>query len=197
MPGSDSGDLRLSFAESVDSPVGDPDGPEHGPVTPRHRAVEGRDVEERFLGDVVPRSAAFGRGASAAEVPEQHDGSLEPDEWGEPAEAGSIVRPYSWTRGRTRPVQDLAIETLVSLSRIGPAAAGGLPEHHAIVELCERPQSVAEVAALLSIPLGVARVLLADMVDTGCLQVHASAVATGELPDLDLLTRVRDGLYRL
>jgi hypothetical protein len=122
----------------------------------------------------------------------------EADEWGEPADAGSIVRPYSWTRGRTRPVQDLAVETLVSTSHLDPSAAGAAAaEHHSIVVLCARPHSVAEVAALLSLPLGVARVLLADMIDTGWVQVHHNPSLNGCRPDLTLLQRVRDGLYRL
>lgn len=120
------------------------------------------------------------------------------DEWGEPADTGSLVRPYSWTGGRTRPVQDLAVETLVSTGHLAPDAAdSAAAEHHAIVVLCERPHSVAEVAALLSLKLGVARVLLADLIDSGWLRVHRNPAPAGHTPDLTLLQRVREGLYRL
>ena len=37
------------------------------------------------------------------------------------------------------------------------------PEHQRICDLCRRVRSVAEIAALLRMPLGVARVLVADM----------------------------------
>jgi hypothetical protein len=73
----------------------------------------------------------------------------------------SAVRPYAWTRGRTKSGFDLAIETLVSTSQRGRDQMGLLQvEHRAVAELCEATRSVAEVAALLSLPLGVARVLL-------------------------------------
>lgn len=151
------------------------------------------------MADVFRMADLQSAGAETDEAAAAHDlAPEEPDEWGEPADAGSIVRPYSWTRGRTRPVQDLAVETLVSTSHLAPdAASSAAAEHHSIVVLCARPHSVAEVAALLSLPLGVARVLLADMIDTGWVQVHRTATdATGH-PDLALLQRVRDGLYRL
>ncbi|HWR46074.1 MAG TPA: DUF742 domain-containing protein, partial [Pseudonocardiaceae bacterium] len=84
------------------------------------------------------------------------------DEWDGPEDFRFAVRPYTWTRGRTRPLQDLAVETLVSTSDEGrdvPAICSA--EHAAIAELCADIRSVAEVAALLALPLGVARVLLA------------------------------------
>lgn len=124
---------------------------------------------------------------------------IEPvDEWGEPADFRSAVRPYTWTRGRTRPVQDLAIETLVSTSDEGRGVRTICSaEHAAIVDLCTEIRSVAEVAALLTLPLGVARVLLADMIDTGLVFVHHNPLGGEGGPDLSLLERVLDGLYRL
>lgn len=126
-------------------------------------------------------------------------GVLEPaEEWGEPEDFRSVVRPYTWTRGRTRPVQDLAVETLVSTSDEGRDLTSICSaEHAAIVELCTEIRSVAEVAALLGLPLGVARVLLADMVDTGLVHVHRNPLDWEGGPDLSLLERVLDGLYRL
>jgi Protein of unknown function (DUF742) len=131
--------------------------------------------------------------------PGDDGGSLEPaDEWGEPEDFRSVVRPYTWTRGRTRPVQDLAVETLVSTSDEGRDLTSICSaEHAAIVELCAEIRSVAEVAALLTLPLGVARVLLADMIDTGLVHVHSNPGSWENGPDLGLLERVLDGLYRL
>lgn len=110
----------------------------------------------------------------------------------------SAVRPYAWTRGRTKSGFDLAIETLVSTSPQGRAKLGMLQmEHRSVADLCAEPRSVAEVAALLSIPLGVARVLLGDMAGLGVVTVHQTASSAGNLPDLALMERVLSGLRRL
>ena len=114
------------------------------------------------------------------------------------AAGASAVRPYAWTRGRTKTGFDLAIETLVSTSKRGRDQLGLLQvEHRAVAELCENSRSVAEVAALLSIPLGVARVLLGDMAGLGMITVHQTASNAGNAPDLALMERVLSGLRRL
>jgi hypothetical protein len=112
--------------------------------------------------------------------------------------AAAAVRPYTWTRGRTKSGFDLAIETLVSTSARGRAQAASLQlEHRAVAELCEQTRSVAEVAALLSLPLGVARVVLGDMAGLGVVTVHQTASSAGSAPDLALMERVLSGLRRL
>jgi hypothetical protein len=117
---------------------------------------------------------------------------------GNPNTGASAVRPYTWTRGRTRSGFDLAIETLVSTSRRGREQMNVLQvEHRAVAELCEQARSVAEVAALLSLPLGVARVLLGDMAGLGLVTVHQTASSAGNAPDLALMERVLSGLRRL
>ncbi|HEY6421756.1 MAG TPA: DUF742 domain-containing protein [Pseudonocardiaceae bacterium] len=112
--------------------------------------------------------------------------------------SASVVRPYAWTQGRTRPVFDLEIETLLSTSDHGRhMAALTSEEHRAVAQLCRDPRSVAEVAALLSLPLGVARVLLGDMADIGLVVVHRTASTSGEAPEVALMERVLSGLRRL
>jgi hypothetical protein len=112
--------------------------------------------------------------------------------------SASAVRPYAWTRGRTKSGLDLAIEALVSTSQRGRDQMGLLQiEHRAVAELCEQTRSVAEVAALLSLPLGVARVLLGDMAGLGFVTVHQTASSAGNAPDLALMERVLSGLRRL
>ncbi|GAA4707420.1 hypothetical protein GCM10023215_55440 [Pseudonocardia yuanmonensis] len=104
------------------------------------------------------------------------------------------VRPYFYTKGRTRSRYELAIETLVST----PPAAFRQPElaeHTAILELCREPRSIAEVGAFTGMPLGVARVVVGDLAVTGGLEVHRTATAEG--PDLALMERVLAGLRRL
>ena len=120
------------------------------------------------------------------------------EEWGEPAVPASVVRPYTWTGGRTSSIFNLEVETLVSTSEHGrDMAVLTSEEHRAVTALCRHPQSVAEVAALLSLPLGVARVLLGDMASLGLIMVHRTANSSGDTPELDLMERVLSGLRRL
>jgi hypothetical protein len=110
----------------------------------------------------------------------------------------SFVRPYAWTGGRTRPVYQLDLETLISLGPQGRDPNGVRQyEHRAVADLCREPRSVAEVAALLKLPLGVARVLIGDMASQGTVVVHQTASTSEEGPDRALMERVLSGLRRL
>lgn len=111
-------------------------------------------------------------------------------------EASDLVRPYYWTGGRTASRIDLSVETLVSATgrAADPAAS---PEHRTILKLCATPHSVAELAALLSMPLGVARVMLGDMAEAGSVVVHRTVGSADAAPDIELMRRVLAGLQRL
>lgn len=112
-------------------------------------------------------------------------------------ESISLVRPYAWTRGRTESSLPLEVETMVSSEGgYGPGRAMGL-EHRSIAELCRHPHSVAEVAAKLSVPLGVARVLLSDMAELGLIKVHQTIADDDMATHLVLMERVLRGLRRL
>ena len=125
--------------------------------------------------------------------------AVENGDSGGPAETGStFVRPYAWTRGRTSTGYALQIETLVTTSPRGREQMVLLQvEHRAVAELCQQARSVAEVAALLKVPLGVAKVLVGDMAGLGLVAVHQSAGANGDIPNLALMERVLSGLRRL
>ncbi|MGW5050244.1 DUF742 domain-containing protein [Actinokineospora sp. NPDC004072] len=113
-------------------------------------------------------------------------------------EQAAIVRPYAWTRGRTRSNFELRLETMVSTSsRAADASAFAESEHRAIGELCRDPRSVAEVATLLGAPLGVAKVLLGDMAQLGLVTVHKTATGGANRAHLVLMERVLSGLRRL
>jgi DNA-directed RNA polymerase specialized sigma24 family protein len=113
-------------------------------------------------------------------------------------ENAAIVRAYAWTGGRTRPDVQLAIETLVSTTPRAEAVMAGLrSEHQAVARLCRLSRSVAEIAALLSLPLGVVRVLLADMASLGLVEVHQTINGLDDKPDVELLHRVLRGLTNL
>ena len=138
---------------------------------------------ERWPGEPQGRPPAQGR------PPERDEG-----------DSSSLVRPYAVTGGRTKPRYDLAIEALVTAAPYPPRDVAMLtPEYRAIMDLCRSARSVAEVSALLRLPLGVARVLVADMAVEGLLRLHQSqpATTTGGQPDLRLLERVLSGLRKL
>lgn len=123
--------------------------------------------------------------------------SVDPPEL-EGYDGGSLVRPYARTRGRTRTDYDLAIETLVSTSERGRTQSTQTrAEHRSISELCMEARSVAEVAAHLRLPLGVVRVLIGDMADTGLVLIHDSGMVVGDRPSMEFLERVLSGLRRL
>jgi hypothetical protein len=115
-------------------------------------------------------------------------------------EQQSLVRPYAMTGGRTRPRYQLAIEALVHTSAEPARLQGQLPEHQRICRLCYEIKSVAEISALLSIPLGVARILVADLAEAGLVAIHQpggdGTDADGQ-PDVTLLERVLSGLRKL
>ncbi|TWF92559.1 DUF742 domain-containing protein [Saccharopolyspora dendranthemae] len=111
--------------------------------------------------------------------------------------AASSIRSYTWTGGRTKSNYELAIETLVSVGENYRPGAPVRLEHQSIAELCQQPRSVAEVGALLSVPIGVARVLLADMAELGLITVHSTVSESGSAPHMMLMERVLSGLRRL
>ncbi|MFC4502068.1 MULTISPECIES: DUF742 domain-containing protein [Streptomyces] len=121
----------------------------------------------------------------------------------EPAPAGAsnnpLVRPYAMTGGRTRPRYQLAIEALVHTTAQPHQMQGQLPEHQRICNLCREIKSVAEISALLTIPLGVARILVADLAEAGLVAIHQPGgdESAGGQPDVTLLERVLSGLRKL
>ncbi|MFF8616924.1 DUF742 domain-containing protein [Streptomyces sp. NPDC015350] len=116
-----------------------------------------------------------------------------------PAAHNPLVRPYAMTGGRTRPRYQLAIEALVSTTADPSRLQGQLPEHQRICRLCFEIKSVAEISALLSIPLGVARILVADLAEAGLVAIHQPGgnESAGGQPDVTLLERVLSGLRKL
>jgi hypothetical protein len=116
---------------------------------------------------------------------------------------GALVRPYAVTRGRTRPRLEIAIEALIETTGRGRSAgsrsASQGQEQQFIANLCDgRVQSLAEIAARLHLPLGVARVLIADMAAEGLVSVYEpTSLDENEAVGTELLERVLSGLRRL
>lgn len=182
-----------------------------GAGEPEHGAVPGSTPERRRPGGTgarFPSAKMLERleretPATPAPEPEPRPPAPEPEtepepvpEPPEPMDVRSLVRPYVLTSGRTSSTtaRGLALETLLT------ACGNTVPdtfsaEHRAAHRLCAGPCSVAEVAALLSLPLGVARVLLADLADAGLVTVHARGYT--DLPGWELMERVLRGLRGL
>ncbi len=92
-----------------------------------------------------------------------------------PHHEASLVRPYTLTAGRTDTPVDLPLEA--PLQTLESALFHQWPPNDVrgkIVQFCVNAPSVAEVSSQLDLPLGVARVLVGDLVTSGYLRVQAT-----------------------
>ncbi len=107
------------------------------------------------------------------------------------------MRPYALVRGRTKPTGEVldVISMVYSLRTSVPDQADFEPEHLAVLRLCACPAFVADLASMLDLPLGVIRILLADLRDGGLVRIHRPPPE--RLTDVRLLREVADGLRRL
>jgi len=112
----------------------------------------------------------------------------------------SIVRPYVITGGRTRAKVDLALETLIETTELGRAILSAAllhPEQRRVLDLCShRLHSVAEISAHLRIPIGVTRVVVADLAQQQVITIHEPPPATGRQA-IQLMERLIHGLRKL
>ena len=112
-----------------------------------------------------------------------------------------MVRPYAVTGGRTEAADGDALTLLTVLVATGrplPAddPARLAPEHHRLLNLCGRQVTLADLAADTALPLGVVRVLVADLT-----QLEAITVVGQRSPDQetsnDVLQEMLNGLRAL
>ena len=116
-----------------------------------------------------------------------------------PADQPSLVRPYTLTAGRTDSRVNLPLEAPVEavVSDKSPRWPGN-DVRAQICALCENSPSVAEIAAHLSLPVGVARVLIGDLVSSGHLRVHTTLSDQSTIDERrELLGRTLRGLRAL
>jgi len=140
--------------------------------------TRGYEAQEEMAG--VRRDGRFGYGPD--------------DEDDEPAEEeSSLVRMYAVTGGRVVPSSKLAMEALVSTTTTAPLGRSYIREYRVISDLCRSIRSIAEISALLGVPLGVTRVLVSDMESEGLVRIHHPRV-TAAGPGPDLLERVLNHL---
>jgi Protein of unknown function (DUF742) len=119
-----------------------------------------------------------------------------PERWLD-RDAGPVVRPYTLTRGRTQPADTGLglLDMLVAQPERVLAARGLGPEQRRLLELCERPAALADLASDVDLPLGVVRVLVGDLYQQGLVSVVRTEQRNAA--DADVLKKVLDGLRAL
>lgn len=114
-------------------------------------------------------------------------------------DAGPLIRPFAVTSGRARTARnDLNMITLLITVRPMADTMARNREYVEIVRMClARPTSVAEIAAKLNTLVTVAKVLISDLIDEGYLKPSVVRPARRDVPDMNLLQAVLDGVRRI
>ncbi|RNL84614.1 DUF742 domain-containing protein [Halostreptopolyspora alba] len=115
----------------------------------------------------------------------------------EPDADEPLVRPYVIAHGRQNPSNvELDLVSVVIAANAEVDELSLEPEQVRILDICREPQSVAEVASYLDVPVAVVKVLLGDLISRG--HVLARAPYTAESPvSRELLQAVLNGIERL
>lgn len=122
------------------------------------------------------------------------------DKW-KRRDAGPVVRPYAVTGGRTEPVDGEVLDLIAVVVATGRRAKADepgtmTPEHRTILRLCKQQMTVADIAADTALPVGVVRVLLADLVTQGAVIVVRKR-PPGQRTGNDVLQEILNGLRAL
>lgn len=114
------------------------------------------------------------------------------------AQAGPVVRPYALTQGRTRhsgAAFDLVATVMANSAGMGVPNTLS-PEHIAVLQLVRSPTAVVDIASDVDLPLGVVRILLADLREMGLVDISAPVSAKRQV-DKNTLREVLYGLRSL
>jgi hypothetical protein len=114
------------------------------------------------------------------------------------SEAGPVVRPYALIGGRTRHAGkkfDLVATVRATHKEVSDPAALS-PEQMWALDLSRRATTVADLASELNLPLGVVRILLADLRDAGYVVIRAPETGPSHR-DSHILREVLNGLRAL
>jgi hypothetical protein len=114
------------------------------------------------------------------------------------AEAGPVVRPYALTQGRTRHTGESfdLVATVVATQAAITDLSSLAPEHMSVLALARAPTTVADIASDVDLPLGVVRIILADLRELG-LVIIRTPVVMAERIDKHTLREVLNGLRGL
>ncbi|MDB1087841.1 DUF742 domain-containing protein [Streptomyces sp. ACA25] len=131
-------------------------------------------------------------------------GSRERQHWDE----GTPVPLYVVTGGRSEAAGESSVLDLVTLVVARHAPGPGMPpEQAAILRMCVKPLSVAEISAYLALPFSTVSVLLADLAAGSHVEIREAREAREAResapdtplpePDIEILKALIDGLQRL
>ena len=114
------------------------------------------------------------------------------------AEAGPVVRPYALTQGRTRHAGESfdLVATVMAMPAALTEPAALAPEHMSVLALARAPTTVADIASDVDLPLGVVRIILADLRELGLVAIR-HPVVMAERVDKHTLREVLNGLRGL
>ena len=115
------------------------------------------------------------------------------------AEAGPVVRPYALTQGRTRhsgEAFDLVATVTATRGRVTDPSVLA-PEHLLVLQLARTPTTVVDIASDVNLPLGVVRILLADLRELGLVAIRAPIPTRAQQVDRNTLREVLHGLRGL
>jgi hypothetical protein len=116
---------------------------------------------------------------------------------------GRIVRPYTMTGGRSGVgLPMMALEALVAVTPVGMRMRHQFRwEAAEIIANSRSETAIIELAALLEVPIGVVRVLTADLLDQGAVKItdpaSESVAKAGDPGYTELLQKVLDGINAL
>jgi DNA-binding transcriptional ArsR family regulator len=115
------------------------------------------------------------------------------------AAAGPVVRPYALTQGRTRAAGaafDLVATVTATRARLADPGDLG-PEHFSVLRLAQVPMTVVDIASDVDLPLGIVRILLADLREVGLVTIQAPVSVRASQVDRNTLREVLHGLRGL
>ncbi len=116
---------------------------------------------------------------------------------------GRIVRPYTMTGGRSGVgLPNIALEALVAVTPAGMRMRGRFRwEAAEIIAQSRKEIAIVELAANLEVPVGVIRVLAADLREQGAITISEplseATVDSGDTEYAELLHKVLDGIRAL
>ncbi|MGI4894223.1 MAG: DUF742 domain-containing protein [Janthinobacterium lividum] len=109
------------------------------------------------------------------------------------------VRPYTVTGGRTRPANaELPVEALVEA--VAEPEVGMTAERRKILELTKNSYlSIAELSAHVHLPVGVVRVVVSDLSQSGKVRIHGLMMTSSPQPatTISVLESVLNGISSL
>lgn len=108
---------------------------------------------------------------------------------------GRLIRPYAITGGRTGAETEIGLETQIQATDRGAQHLASYRwEAAKVVQLVQSPMALIELAARAEVPIGVARVLVADLIDDGAVILYVPQKTQNYS---SLLERVLDGVRNL